>query len=89
MAEEIPHEIPKDHPCGVHRYFLELQNREKNTQKFSKAPFFFIYFPMAQLFTRGMSYFPKRHLIRNRVTLFALMTEPKLLAVKRPFLAKY
>ena len=35
-----------------------------------------------------MSYSPKRRLIRDGVTLLALMTEPKLLAVKRPFLTK-
>ena len=44
--------------------------------------------PHATALTREMSYSPKRRLMRDGVTLLALMTEPKLLAVKRPFLTK-
>ena len=52
-----------------------------------KAPVFHL-FPHATALTQEMSYFPMRRLIRNGVTLLALMTEPKLLPVKRPFLTK-
>ena len=46
---------------------------KKNTQKFSEPPFFNL-FPLATALTHEMSYSPKRPLIRERVTLLALMT---------------
>ena len=62
---------PKDHPCGGYRCFLELQNR-KILRDF-QSPLFYL-FPLATALTREMSYSPKRRLIRERVTLLALVT---------------
>ena len=45
---------------------------EKYSEIF-RAPFFYL-FPLATALTREMSYSPKRRLIRERVTLLALMT---------------
>ena len=61
---------------------------KKNTRKFSKPPPFFHLFPHATALTCEMSYSPERRLIRDGVTLLALMKEPKLIAVNRPMLAQ-
>ena len=60
---------------------------EKKYSEIFKALFFHL-FPHATALTHKMSYSFMSRLIRNGVTLLALITEPKSLAFKRPFLTK-
>ena len=60
---------------------------KKILRNFQSIPPFFHLFPHATALTCEMSYSPERRLIRDGVTLLALMKEPKLIEVNRPMLS--